>query len=262
MCYNHFMKFKFFEVVKKIDYVLVFLASLFIALSMIYFFLAEIVNVRARVKRPQVDVVSAESGETVENKETTDYIGKFKDVFVFALKSSAIRTQDASSIIEESDDMNYASENLVSGKSKGTQSDTFVNMIFVHDATGEETKLFPRNVFIYRHCFEHYEYNEISRKNESVFHKNVYAVIENDANKDGKLNTDDFVCLFVSDYDGKNLKKLAGNICFARLEKDNLIFADYKDGEKTYFSYNADKDTLKKIKTTNEAVSGKMINLW
>lgn len=251
------MKDKFFETVKKIDCALFLLAFAAAAVFLTLGIAREIKSRRRYNKKTQVAALKGEDDKTIV-KETTEYLAKSRDVHVFAVKSNAIKTQDAA--LDEA--MTYSSSNLIGKAGKGGGINPIVNLIFARGDGADEKRLFSENVFIERYSFERREYNDSTRETEVVFPKNAYAVIERDDNGDGVLSADDFVCLYISDYDGGNLKKLAGNICFCRIEEDALIFADYKDGEKTYRAYDSKTGRVKKIKSSKESVAEKQINLW
>ncbi|MFC2603568.1 MAG: hypothetical protein ACFNX0_06670, partial [Treponema sp.] len=142
---------------------------------------------------------------------------------------------------------------------KSGDSDGITNFIFVKSDGQEELKLFPSNVFIYK-----YEFSRDSEELYAYSHEcNIYAVIKGDTNNDKVLSSEDDISLYVSDYNGKNLKEISPSIMSVLLiDKNELLFTEYAEEKLSYFVYDCAKHTKTLLKTAVQEMNHKEIRFY
>ena len=100
-----------------------------------------------------------------------------------------------------------------------------------------------------------------SINNSHIF--NIYAVIEEDTNNDKQLDSNDKIALYVSDFDGKNLKAISSSIYYLDfVDRDVFLFTEYNDGKVYYYEYDGKSKNKKLIKYVEKELDNKYINLW
>ena len=86
-----------FEIIKKVDYVLVLLIALFVIISFSVKSISKLIP-RKKSSPPKITIVdSDDEKELAETKETTDFLRKVDDVYIFSVSTSAIKSDDLSS---------------------------------------------------------------------------------------------------------------------------------------------------------------------
>ena len=251
-----------FEIIKKIDSILV----LIIASAVILMFSVETIKKyipQKKSRAAQIKIVDSDNEKEVEEiKETIDFYKKIDDVYVFSVSTSAIKAGELS----ESSAVNSQISNVI-GQSFGYSSSQHVNFLFVKN--GETTSLFSSKVFIYKHQLKNSDDlvpEGVASFNpyESTVHDfNIYAVIKNDTNNDKLLDSKDNISLYVSDYDGNNLKEISSSIYYIECTGKNIfIFSEYVDGKVSFYEYDGNSKKVALIKTFEKELTEKRINLW
>ncbi|WP_263747411.1 hypothetical protein [Plectonema radiosum] len=82
----------------------------------------------------------------------------------------------------------------------------FFNIIFFHKRNGETNLLLKKKAIIT--AFDFLEKKEAGKPSTRFW---LYKIIENDTNKDNKLNTQDAIIGYISDSSGKNLQQITPN---------------------------------------------------
>ncbi|WP_444996437.1 hypothetical protein [Aliikangiella sp. IMCC44359] len=105
-----------------------------------------------------------------------------------------------------------------------------VNLLFVSES-GTKLKLFENDRLI-----TDIQSARFNKDNSYILNKNLYSVVSQDSNSDGFLNKKDQVDLYVSDYNGQNLKLIFENINELETIGDNklLVTADELSGVEIY----------------------------
>ncbi|UTC67076.1 MULTISPECIES: hypothetical protein [unclassified Treponema] len=240
-----------FELIKKIDFVLIFIFSILgiITWVIVMIDIFDPFSSRHSVSN-EVAIIEDETKEEI--REYIEFNEKIKDVFIFNLKSSKIKADGLY------DDIPKASLKSGANSSAKSRNEGITNLIFIKDKNYEEYKLFESNIFIYR-----YRFVEAANRNNISCDKNIYAVVNEDTNNDKTLNTKDNVALYVSDYDGKNLIKVSNSVYKVRLTDNNqLLFTEYDGTALTFFLYDIDLNKKIKLKSIEQAVLEKDIYLY
>lgn len=254
-----------FELIKKIDYVLVLLIALIFIVS---FFIKKISRIipRKHIEPAHISIVNSDDDNVSEEiKEKIDFLKKVDDVYIFTVSTSAIKSGDLSDSLYTGSGYNGTSISNVIGQSIGQSSSQIINFIFNKDL--EEYKLFSSKVYIYKYELKNPmipDFSSVYIPSYVAGHDfNIYAVIKDDSNNDKKLDSKDNISLFVSDYDGKNLHEISSSIYYLEnIEQNIYLFTEYNDGKVSFFEYdgNTDKKTL--IKTIEQELDDKEIKLW
>lgn len=246
-----------FELIKKIDYLLVFIVAVIAIIGLLITFISEILPVHHSTPA-YIEIVNSDDEEaTKKTTETIDFVKKVKDVYVFSISTSAIKSNELSTSKSEAKQL---SNSIV----KGNSSSEIVNFIFVKDE--QETVLFSSKAFIYKYQLANdndSDTNKVSSsiKNSHIF--NIYAVIEEDTNNDKQLDSNDKIALYVSDFDGKNLKEISSSIYYLDfVDRDVFLFTEYNDGKVYYYEYDGKSKNKKLIKYVEKELDNKYINLW
>ena len=252
-----------FEIIKKIDYVLV----LVIALVGIVTFLVEKISSipRHKSETPHISIVdSDEDSSPEETKESVDFLKKIDDVYVFEVSTKAIKSDELG--VSGYSDMEFSNS---IGQSYRASSSQIVNFIFVKDE--KEYSLFPSKAYIYKYELKNsnrdYDvlavYEDFAPAYSSGHDFNVYAVVEEDSNGDKKLDSKDNISLYISDYDGKNIQKISSSIYYyENLGKNKFLFTEYKDGKICFYEFDWETKKVAQIKTLEQEITEKRINLW
>ena len=252
-----------FEIIKKIDYVLV----LVIALVGIVSFLVEKISSipRHKSETPHISIVdSDEDLSPEETKESVDFLKKIDDVYIFEVSTKAIKSDELGGPVYS--DMEFSNS---IGQSYRQSSSQTVNFIFVKD--GEEYSLLPSKAYIYKYELKSSVEDDVTPPVYADFvvsyssgHDfNVYAVVEEDSNGDKKLDSKDNISLYVSDYDGKNIQKISSSIYYyENLGKNKFLFTEYKDGKICFYEFDWETKKVSQIKTLEQEITEKRINLW
>ncbi len=243
------------EQIKKFDYVLFFIAGII----GIVFFLGALCHfiydlIPRRPREPAHVAIIQNGDEKTEIVRTTNFFQKVKDAYVFTVTSNGIKSDE---LIVVSDISNLVGAGCVQNSlNKSASASEIINFIFVKD--GEETQLFPSDLFIYKYRFA----DDEKQKAGNFQDFNVYAVIKADTNNDNKLDSKDNISLYVSDYDGKNLFEVSQSIYrFEFVDNNMFLFAEY-DGEiVSYYEFDINAKSKKFIKSVKNSISEKYIDL-
>ncbi|UTC64668.1 hypothetical protein E4O00_13130 [Treponema sp. OMZ 788] len=239
-----------FELIKKIDFVLIFIFSILGIVTWVIIMISIFDPFRSRRSvSNEVAIVEDETKEEI--REYIEFNEKIKDVFIFNIKSSKIK---ADGLYDDIPKVSLKSGPSFSAKS-GNEGIT--NLIFIKDKNYEEYKLFESNIFIYR-----YRFAESSNRNNISCDKNIYAVVNEDTNNDKTLNTKDNVALYVSGYDGKNLIQISNSVYkVIIIDKNQLLFTEYDGTLLTFFLYDIDLNKKTKLRSIEQECPEKEIYL-
>ncbi len=238
-----------FELIRKIDYILVFVA----AVVAIICFIVSLITIIIDLNRNQYEISEipvVESSETVI-KQYINFEEKIDDVFIFSVRSSGIHADE---IIESEDNMKKTSSSFSNLVGRYGNGDGIVNFLFVKDDKHEK-KLFDSNVFIYKYILKNeHEYETTCR--------NVYAVVTKDTDNDKTLSSSDDISLYISEYDGSELCEISKSIISFRIvDKNQFLYTEYDGKNLSYFSFDAEKKEKKLIKTIEQEINQKWINM-
>ena len=224
-----------FELIKKIDFVLIFI---FLILGIITWAIV-MIDAFGPFSRHTVsnEVTIVEDDTKEEIREYIEFNEKLKDVFIFNLKSSKIK---ADGLYDDISDLSFKSGSSFLGTSY------------------EEYKLFDSNIFIYK-----YRFAEEKTGKDIYCDKNIYAVVNEDTNDDKTLNSEDNIALYISDYDGKNLIKISNSVYKARITDNNqLLFTEYDGNLLTFFLYDLNLNKKTKLKSAEQEAPEKHISFY
>ncbi|MGP1457793.1 MAG: hypothetical protein ACTTKL_00555 [Treponema sp.] len=246
------MKKEVFEFIKKADYVLAFvLAVLGIAATA-----ATIVRDLLPFHRAKPHQVAVVEDAAAEIKEYVEFETKIKDAYVFSVKSSAVKADGEYGAGKAE----WSGMGFSNALGKSYSGDGVTNFIFVKAGEKEEYKLFPSNVFIYK-----YYLAEVGdeRRQDRPRGCNVYAVGKSDTTGDKILSSEDDIALYVSDYDGKNVKEISSSIMtFQFLGGDEALFSEYDGEVRSYFAFGCKTGIKTLIKSVKETLEEKKIALY
>lgn len=245
------MKKILFELIKKIDFVLIFI---FLILGIITWAIVmiNIFNPFSGGHTVSNAVTIVEDDTKEEIREYIEFNKKLKDVFIFNLKSSKIK---ADGLYDDISASSLKSSLSFSGK---THNEGITNFIFIKDISYEESKLFDSNIFIYK-----YKFAEEKTGKDIYCDKNIYAVVNEDTNNDKTLNSEDNIALYISDYDGKNLIKLSNSVYKVRITDNNqLLFTEYDGSLLTFFLYDINLNKKTKLKSAEQEAPEKYISFY
>lgn len=242
------------EQIKKFDYVLFFIAGI-IGIVFLFGALCGFIYdlIPRRPSTPAHVAVIQNDDEKTEIVKTTNYFKKVKDAYVFTVTSNGIKSEE----LEASNVFNLTGAGYAQNSLKKSASDfEVINFIFVKD--GEESQLFPSDLFVYKYRFADNE----KQKSDTFQDFNVYAVIKADTNKDNKLDSKDNISLYVSDYDGKNLFEVSQSIYYFEFVDNNMfLFAEYDGETLSYYEFDINAKSKKLIKPVKNSISEKYIDL-
>ncbi|AIN93634.1 hypothetical protein [Treponema putidum] len=239
-----------FELIKKIDFVLIFI---FLILGIVTWAIVMIDAFNPFGRHTVSNGVTIVADDPKEEiREYIEFNKKIKDVFIFNLKSSKIKADGLYDNIPE------AAFKSGTSFSKKSHNEGITNLIFINDTSYEEYKLFDSNIFIYR-----YKFSEEKTGNNIYCDKNIYAVVNEDTNNDNTLNSEDNIALYISDYNGKNLIKLSNSIYKVRITDNNqLLFTEYDGSVLTFFSYDINLNKKTKLKSAEQETPEKYISFY
>lgn len=238
------MKKSFFDIIKKIDlFIILFLGLIGIACFSYIIYTTANIYAFDRAHRRALPVVDSSSSE-VAQKTTLSYLTKIKDTYIFMLKAAGVSPSTQENITSSMSNSSY---------NKTSNTEEAVNFLFITPQEKSENLLFNTNTFIYKYTIgtENYRSDKQDR-----FDKNLYLVIENDTNKDGKLNSDDAAALYISSYNGSNLKCLSTNLLSYSRKYDYITFAEYGEEIVNFYSYNTANDTKILLKSVKQGSAG------
>ncbi len=108
----------------------------------------------------------------------------------------------------------------------------YVNVIFLDENYQVVTSLLDKKASIFRIEPQRKKYQYKNEEIDKTVKYIGYLIAFDDSNKDGKLNSEDNHDLFLSDLNGKNLKKITDNIDIKRFEfkkSNSQIFIKYTE---------------------------------
>lgn len=150
-------------------------------------------------------------------------------------------------------------DNFLSSTSLKFSGNMYANIIYYNYKTDSSYKLFPKNTFVSLYDFGHIYYdfkiNEPQKKSSKYL---FYKVANVDYNKNKKIDGDDPIILYVSDLDGKNLKRLTPenenvvsvelfeklNFALVKLQVDSNNDGKFDFRDKVFYYIKLDLNTL------------------
>ena len=180
------------------------------------------------------EVRVVEKNEENNIKKVLTYNKKINEYLVFNLESESV-VNISSSTRAKKDAANNANT---------------VNLIFINEFTGQQKKLFVNDQIIIDTDY----YNQENGKNFKIS-KNIYASIPIDSNNDKKIDKNDDINLYVSDYNGDNLKQIFSNIYFYQIiDNDLILIKKYENNRLKYFMYNVGNEQIKLLIENQEDI--------
>ena len=239
-----------FELIKKIDYLLVFIAAVFGLIAMLVNIISDFFPIH-HSQPAHIEIIDSDKELSPKITETVNFIKKIKDVYIFSVSTSAIKSDELPKSYIKAEDLSNTMQ-------KSSSNSKVINFIFVKD--GLESSLFSSKAFFYKYELANYADSK-SYRNMHDF--NIYAVIKEDSNNDKQLDSKDKISFYVSDYDGNNLKEISSSIYYLDcIDKNTVLFTEYTDGKVSYYEYNGDLKNKKLIKYIKKEVTEKSIFLW
>lgn len=199
-------------------------------------------------QEPQVKIIedAGEAKEEVQIKYETKFNMKLLDVYVFNLSSDAIKMKSGSNMDDTTLNMFSAGARKIFQK---------VNLLFV-PKSGSSYLLMKDDGYIIKTSF--YDDSKEKHRYKKKLSKNLYLVISKDENSDGFLNSDDDAAdLYVSDYNGKNLKLILKGVENYELMQDNFIMIEAREKSGvTFYTYDLLTKELLKLDTKSPLTNG------
>ncbi|HZK20433.1 MAG TPA: hypothetical protein VFC68_06900, partial [Treponemataceae bacterium] len=179
------------EKIKNVNAVIIFIA---IVGFLLFFIIGAIISFIPRRSSNVVRIVNKEDSQEIV--QTVKFQTVIKDYIVFSHNSNSLY-RDKRVDLEFSGLMEKSYNNTAR-----------VNFSFISMDTQKETLLLKNNALIisYKLC------NDMFLNNNKTISKNIYAIVLSDSNQDQKLNADDRIDLFISDYNGLNIKNICSDI--------------------------------------------------
>ena len=231
------------EKIRNCNSIIQFLILIFICVLIVVQCIVFIVKQIYRNQNSGIQIVTKES--KVEIKQSIKYDTLLRDTYVFSLESNAISINNNILLQRSAKSCEYSYRNK-----------RIVNFFFVSAQSKKETRLFDKDILIESHKF----IND-NKNNGYLLDKNIYAVAEQDTNEDQRLTIDDTICLYISDYNGLNLKKIGNNVYRYQIINDNLIlFSEVIENKEVFRAWDINTEKNEIIKTINEKPESKELN--
>jgi hypothetical protein len=193
----------------------------------------------------KVEIVqgSDQSSDTKRTVYTKEFEHQIKDVFIFKIKAEVIDPN------AKNKGRHVVKQSLAFASGYYFNSDQTVNIMFVSE--GESGRLLFEND---RLIIDVKIINtEQGHRSGFLFDKNLYETVDRDSSGDGFLSEDDERSLYVSDYDGRNLKQVTTGISKLILVGNNkVLIVKGKKQEKQFFVYNVQSGKVQPIDTNLE----------
>ena len=196
-----------------------------------------------KVEIVQESEQTSASKKTIYTKEFEHHI---KDVLIFNIKAEVIDPN------AKNKGRHVVRKSLAFASGYYFNSDQTVNMMFVSE--GESGRfLFENDRLIADVEFIN---SEQEHRSDYLFDKNLYETVDEDSSGDGFLGEDDKRTLYVSDYDGRNLKQVATGISKLILIGNNkVLIVKGEKQEKQFFVYNVQSGEVQPIDTKIQLTS-------
>ena len=192
-----------------------------------------------------VAVLPGESAEGASRPKVTyteQFIAKLRDTYVFSLSSNVV------------DPFHRHSKSLERGMMREDEprgryhaAGDAVNLIFV-GPVGEGKVLFEQDVRINQYDLSRDEKKTPYGRHPFLLARNLYLVTTSDTNKDGFLNYEDAQTLYVSEYNGTDLKVVLEDVESYQEVSENLLLISKGSGPETrFFEYEVISGALRDI---------------
>ena len=198
---------------------------------------------------PRTSGVAVLPGESVDGAKARpkvtyheQFVAKLRDTYVFSLSSNVI------------DPFHRHSTSLERGMMREDEprgryhaAGDAVNLIFV-GPDGEGKVLFEQDVRINQYDLSRDEKKTSYGRHPFLLARNLYLVTASDTNKDGFLNYEDAQTLYVSEYNGADLKVVLEDVESYQEVSVNLLLITKRVGSKTeFFEFEVISGALREI---------------
>lgn len=178
--------------------------------------------------------------ETIKEKVETNFLLELKGVYLFSLESETIDPTQA----------RYADTRVAEFRipSSHYARDQMINIIFLKE-DGSKTVLLDKDALIGEFKPARFESNEMG----DIFGSNIYHIATDDTNNDGYLSEKDMFSIYISNYDGSDLRKLISNVSRSFVLKDNILII--RTGTKynsKFYTYNLLENSLIELDTSTQ----------
>ena len=193
-----------------------------------------------------VAVLPGESADGTEKRTkvtyTEQFVAKLRDTYVFSLSSNVI---DPFHRHPKSLERGMMRDDAPRGRYHAAGD--AVNLIFV-GPDGEGKVLFEQDVRINQYELSRDEEKTPYNRHSFLLERNIYLVTTSDTNKDGFLNYEDAQTLYVSDYNGADLKVVLEDVESYQELSANLLLITKRVGSDTeFFEYEVISGALRDI---------------
>ena len=173
---------------------------------------------------------------------TEQFVAKLRDTYVFSLSSNVI---DPFHRHPKSLERGMMRDDAPRGRYHAAGD--AVNLIFV-GPDGEGKVLFEQDVRINQYELSRDEEKTPYDRHSFLLERNIYLVTTSDTNKDGFLNYEDAQTLYVSEYNGADLKVVLEDVESYRELSANLLLITKRVGSDTeFFEYEVISGALRDI---------------
>ena len=173
---------------------------------------------------------------------TEHFVAKLRDTYVFSLSSDVI---DPFYRHPKSLERGMMHDDAPRGRYHAAGD--AVNLIFV-GPDGEGKVLFEQDVRINQYELSRDEKETPYGRHQLLLERNLYLVTTSDTNKDGFLNYEDQQTLYVSEYNGAELKVVLEDVeSYQELSANLLLITKRVDSKTEFFEYDVISGALRDI---------------
>lgn len=238
--------------IAKTNQVLFFIVMLGVVFFMTFNFYKELTQ--RNYEPPKIQITDLQEGaDSQQVGYMKNYIGYIKDIQVFKISAESIYNPQIDQF-----------SGLTNMFSMGYNENKTVNFMFLTE-NNANYMLFKRDRLIIKYTLAKTNSDSfVPQEGLYKFHdmkfsisNNIYTVIESDSNLDGYLSEKDSKSLYVSDYDGRNVKNIFKDILsYEVIKKDLILIEKDENAIIEYYTYNLVTYDIVKLKTTINLSSG------
>ena len=193
-----------------------------------------------------VEVLPGESADGTNARPkvtyTKHFVAKLRDTYVFSLSSSVIDPH-----YRHSKSLERGMMHEDEPRGRYYAAGDAVNLIFV-GPDGEGKVLFGQDVKINQYELSRDEGKTPYGRHEFMLARNLYLVTTSDTNKDGFLNYEDAQTLYVSEYNGAELKVILEDVeSYQELSANLLLITKRVGSGAEFFEYDVISGALRDI---------------
>lgn len=223
---------KLMSFIEKANKIIFFIGTVVLLLLFSVIMLNDIFS--SRHEPPTIEIIE----DTASHQDITlnkRYFGQVDTWFVFEISAEKLKSSDGSK------GAFYMFDGSARFDSSGLQSNT-INLLFTA-ADGGHHLLLDKPLLITEVTFQRTD----KSSDDFVISKNLYTFAPKDSNGDNYLDYKDDEDFWVSNADGKNLKKVISNIDHYRIIEDNTVIIKKAD---QFYLYYVVQDKLVQLDTT------------